>query len=165
MIVELGPGDVERVRALRLSLGEHHAALETPPGWRVRDPYEAWAAWRDGTRERLAGSDAALLASVAGPDADPDGFALVHLLPAGPRPILEPTGPHGELAVLVVGPDARGDGTGRALHDAAADWLRDRGARSMQIGVRAANEGALRFYARRGAVPAFTTLVQDLGPG
>jgi hypothetical protein len=51
---------------------------------------------------------------------------------------------------LHVLPDLRGGGIGRALIGAAAQRLAATGATSASLGVFAANEGALRFYAALG---------------
>lgn len=78
------------------------------------------------------------------------------------RPFLVATGPHAELATLVVAESARSTGVGGRLADAANVWARERGAVAIHIGVRATNVDARRLYVRRGAVPVFETLVEPL---
>ena len=49
-----------------------------------------------------------------------------------------------------VAPEARREGVGRALIDAAADWARGWGGRRIVLWVTGVNEGAQRFYERIG---------------
>ena len=55
-------------------------------------------------------------------------------------------GHRGWVYYLAVAPDRRREGLGRKLMDAAAAWLRDRGAPKLQLMVRTSNEAALGFY-------------------
>ncbi len=55
--------------------------------------------------------------------------------------------PRGRLSVL---PEARGRGVGKALMDAVERELAHRGVDRLTLAVVYGNEGALRFYARRG---------------
>lgn len=59
-------------------------------------------------------------------------------------------GHRGWVYYLAVAPDHRGRGLGRALMDAAEQWLRTRGAPKIQLMVRADNDAALGFYAALG---------------
>lgn len=54
------------------------------------------------------------------------------------------------LAALVVDPEARGEGIGRALVDRAAEWGRERGLDAMRVRTRLSREGARVFYRRLG---------------
>lgn len=56
----------------------------------------------------------------------------------------------GELKRLYVRSGTQGGGTGRALMDAAMDWLLRDGPRPLWISVWSENLGAQRFYARYG---------------
>ena len=56
----------------------------------------------------------------------------------------------GELKRLYVRAGTQGGGTGRALMDAAMDWLLRDGPRPLWISVWSENLGAQRFYARYG---------------
>lgn len=160
-IRELPVERLDDVRGLRDALRSHHAQLPTPPGFVPRDEESSWQDWRAGAAEGLEDGTAAILVSEAD-DGTFDGFAHVVELPPAARAVLEPTGPHGELRVLVVAESARGRGVGAALTDAASDWLRARGVVAMQILVRASNDDARRFYARRGAVDFYVATVTDL---
>lgn len=53
-----------------------------------------------------------------------------------------------------VAPQARGQGVGAALLDAALEWARGNGARLVQLAVSEGNEAAARLYRRAGFVPA-----------
>ena len=64
---------------------------------------------------------------------------------------------HGESAVLWdirVSPDARGQGVGSALFQAAEAWAKARGCRQLEIETQNINVPACRFYARQGCVLA-----------
>jgi GNAT superfamily N-acetyltransferase len=59
-------------------------------------------------------------------------------------------GPYARLMVLVVDPDERGRGTGKALVAAAEAWARAQGAASIHVTTGLHREGAHRFYPRIG---------------
>lgn len=160
-IRELSADRLDEVRELRLTLHAHHGALPGPPGYALRDADDAWQDWRATVAEGLAAGTGAVLVHQAD-DGTLDGLAHVVVLPTESRPILEPTGPHGELKVLVVADGARGRGIGEALNAEAARWLRARGVIAMHTAVRSSNEDARRFYARTGAVDYYVVTVTDL---
>lgn len=56
---------------------------------------------------------------------------------------------------IIVAPDMRGKGYGRAVTQALIAWGRDAGARAAYLQVRAANEAALGLYADLGFVEAY----------
>jgi GNAT superfamily N-acetyltransferase len=62
------------------------------------------------------------------------------------------------LESMRVAPDARGRGVGGHLVEAFFAWAKERGAVRAGVTAYAANEGAQRFYARHGFVPASVTL-------
>jgi GNAT superfamily N-acetyltransferase len=62
------------------------------------------------------------------------------------------------LQSMRVVPEARGRGVGSRLVAAFFDWAKERGAVRASVTAYAANEGAQRFYARHGFVPASVTL-------
>lgn len=160
-IRELPVDRLDEVRELRLALHGHHGALPGPPGYALRAADDAWRDWRATAAESLTTDTGAVLVHEAD-DGTPDGLAYVVVLPDAARPILEPTGPHGELKVLVVADGARGRGIGEALNAEAARWLRARGVIAMHTAVRSTNEDARRFYARTGAVDYYVVTVTDL---
>ena len=55
-------------------------------------------------------------------------------------------GHRGWLYYVAVAGDRRGDGLGRALVEAAEQWLAAQGARVIRLMVRAENEAVTRFY-------------------
>lgn len=60
-----------------------------------------------------------------------------------------------DLAVLWdirVAPEARGKGIGSALFNAAENWARSKGCRSIKVETQNINVAACRFYLRQGAV-------------
>ncbi len=56
----------------------------------------------------------------------------------------------GEVSDVWVDPEARSQGIGEALVQAGLDWMRDQGARSIEVQVLIQNEGSLRFFERLG---------------
>jgi GNAT superfamily N-acetyltransferase len=62
------------------------------------------------------------------------------------------------LESMRVVPEARGRGVGGRLVAAFFDWARECGAVRASVTAYTANEGAQRFYARHGFVPASVTL-------
>ncbi len=69
------------------------------------------------------------------------------------------------VRVLVVLPDARGQGAGSTLLDAVEAKLQELGIQDMVIAVVTTNTEAIRLYERRGAVPFITQFVQRVQPG
>jgi ribosomal protein S18 acetylase RimI-like enzyme len=69
----------------------------------------------------------------------------------------------GEVESLALLPGERGRGIGTLLLDCAEAILADRGARDVVIGVLAGNDGARRFYERRGMAPAIIKMMR-IGP-
>jgi len=83
-------------------------------------------------------------------------YAVMRVLP--PDPVWY-TGSHfAELTSLSVAPDERGAGVGTVLLDAVEDGLLARGIDQYCIGVDTVNDGAQRFYARRGFRDGFHLL-------
>ncbi|MHA3703743.1 N-acetyltransferase family protein [Jatrophihabitans sp. YIM 134969] len=162
MIRTLHPDDLDLVRDLRRALHDHHAALPPVPGYRVREFAVAWEGWHAGARRVLTEGRGVVFVHDDG--GAPDGMAYLYELDPADlvRPIVEPTGPHIELSTLVGAAHARGRGIGSALQGAGEEWARERGAVALHIRVRASNTDATRLYERRGAHPAFGSLVQPL---
>lgn len=59
-------------------------------------------------------------------------------------------GHRGWVYYLATHPDARGQGLGRQLMDAAEAWLRERGLPKIQFMVRRGNDGVIGFYEHLG---------------
>jgi GNAT superfamily N-acetyltransferase len=66
------------------------------------------------------------------------------------------------LESIRVLPEARGRGVGSRLVEAFFAWATQRGAVRAGVTAYTANEGAQRFYARHGFVPASVTLRASL---
>lgn len=88
------------------------------------------------------------------------GVALVYVreLPRNPR--LRP-GRVAELDALVVRPDQRRRGIGRALVEATLVWAKAAGVLRTELGVYAFNEAALRFWRSVGFAPLSHRLYKD----
>ncbi len=140
-VVHAGPGDWERVRALRLraltadpdafgmTLAQEQG--KTPEAWRTRLESPAAATFLG----VLDGRDAGLaVGSVYEGAADAAG-----------------------LYAMWVAPEARGRGVGDALVGAVLRWARARGARRVLLDVGDANAPAQRLYARNGFTPTGVT--------
>ena len=129
--------DLEAVAGLWRGLVLHHERLDdayrTQPG--ADGEFAAVA------REMIASADATVLVwEEAG---DLVGFATARLVKAPPELV---EGRRGEILELVVRPDARRRGVGRALAEAACHWVRERGAERIEIRVHARNAEGQAFW-------------------
>jgi GNAT superfamily N-acetyltransferase len=68
----------------------------------------------------------------------------------------------GVLETLVVDDEARGAGVGQALVGTVRERLAGSGVQVMKVSVVAGNDGAVRFYERKGAVDFTKTLVMPV---
>jgi ribosomal protein S18 acetylase RimI-like enzyme len=68
-------------------------------------------------------------------------------------------GHRGWVYYLAVSPDHRNQGVGRALMESAENWLREHGARKLQLMVRHTNESVISFYDRLGYEDAETVVL------
>jgi GNAT superfamily N-acetyltransferase len=144
-----GPERLGDLRALYLSLLESDRAIS--PVAMLEPGEHAWAARRATYAEAFAEDRAVLLLAEAGPE--PVGYALVLVHRAsddtyGFAPAFA------ELYSLVVAPQRRGAGLGHRLMDAVDALVAERGLTALSVAVTLGNEDALRFYERRGLVPA-----------
>ena len=71
--------------------------------------------------------------------------------------------PCGHIWDIVVRPEARGRGVGRALIAAAEQWARDRGYRLLTLNVFVENRAALRLYEELGFAPESMKCVKRIG--
>jgi GNAT superfamily N-acetyltransferase len=157
-IVEGGAERIPDLEPLWRALYEHHRGIaEGVAGVR---PYEdTWRQRQGQYRGWLDGEDqASLLIAERGERAV--GYAM---LTAGPGAATWDLGDRVvEMETLAVLPDERGGGVGAALMDASRRWARERGARTMAVGLAHTNEGARRFYEREGFTPFYLSMVLDV---
>lgn len=116
------------IRDLTLSEADHAAAL-----WEEAGLVRAWNDPHADITAALACPTSTILAAR-------DGDRVVGTVMAGYD------GHRGWLYYVAVANDHRGTGLGRALVDAAEQWLAAQGARVIRLMVRAENEAAAGFY-------------------
>lgn len=151
---EIVRGDATRlgeVESIWKSLSDHHAEL-TPAELPVRPSAEGWPLRRE-RYERSLADGAALLIALRGGGAI--GYALAHPTTAPANLAIDRIL---EVETVAVLPSVRGAGVGGALMDAVREWAAEIGVEHLQLAVRTANEGALRFYERQGFAPLYVTL-------
>lgn len=59
-------------------------------------------------------------------------------------------GHRGAIYYLAVAPTHEGQGLGRAIHNAAVQWLHDKGVWKINLAVRSENAGVAKFYEKLG---------------
>jgi ribosomal protein S18 acetylase RimI-like enzyme len=150
-IVRAGAGRLDEIEAIWRSLSDHHAEL-TPAELPVRPSAQGWPLRRE-RYERSLADGAALLIAQRGDRAI--GYALAHPTSAPVNLAIERIL---EVETVAVLPAARGAGVGGALMDAVREVAAELGIEHLQLAVRTANEGALRFYERQGFAPLYVTL-------
>jgi len=91
------------------------------------------------------------------------GYAMVHIAP--PDAVWFTGSRYAELTSLCLAPAERGDGLGTELLDAVEAGLLERGLDEYVIGVDSVNDGARRFYERRGFRDGFHLLHGWVGGG
>jgi len=127
-------------KALRLcSLEDSPDAFASTLDRELARPDTVWA-------ERLqnavgSGQNCVLIAEVEG---TPSGLVWAKVDATDPVSV--------NLFQMWVTPEARGRGVGNALLQAALDWARQYGARSVKLGVTCGDTAALRLYQRAGFV-------------
>jgi len=139
---------LDELRPLWLALVEHHHAVAPQLG-EVHPEDETWRRRRAQYEEWLAEPDAFVL--LARLDGRAVGYALVRVIEGSPtwaRPERV-----GELETLSLLPEARGHGAGAAMLDRVDAELEAIGIRDLGLVMVAGNEGAQRFYERRGFTP------------
>jgi ribosomal protein S18 acetylase RimI-like enzyme len=148
------PRDLDRLAALASLLFAHHATAGTR--------FAIAKGREDELRELLAGfaRDAARVLLVA-EEADGNllGFVLASLVRrAGPFVESE----RGEIDWLFVREEGRRRGVGRGLAGAAFRWLRERGARRVEVHVERANSAGRAFWDAQGFAAAMDVLERPL---
>lgn len=151
---EARPRELDRLAELLVALLDHHG--ERAP--RLAPGANAAAEARALLEARRRDPEAALLVH-DGPSGAADGLCVVRALH---RPPLFAETARGEVESLVVLPGARGGGAGRALAEAALDWLRARGLARVEVQVAVENPGARAFWEALGFDPAMDVLARPL---
>ena len=152
-------GELDLVEPLWVALHQHHRTV-TPAGMLVADDAVSWQRRRALYREWLAAGDALIL--LAQCEGAAVGYAVAHLQD-GPDDTFAVGERYAELYSLSVAPAARGAGVGTRLLDDLDRRLADDGILDLVVAVMAGNRDALRFYERRGLVPAETHLWRIAG--
>jgi ribosomal protein S18 acetylase RimI-like enzyme len=144
-IRRLDPGEIEIVRPLWEALLAHHGRV-APQLPAIRGPQDSWRRRRAEYDDWLSRRGSFALVAEAGDD--PVGYVLVLIEPG------DDTWSTDEriamIQTLSVDPGWRGRGIGTQLMDAADAELERIGVRDVFVGAVSTNEGALRFYERRG---------------
>lgn len=151
VISRAGPERLDDLEPLWKSMQAHHRSVaphleQIAP---IRSDDDSWARRRVHYARVLSNPDT--FAFLAERDGRPVGYAVVKI--AGTEATLAVGEQVADLDSLAVLPEERGNGLGGALMDAVCDELRRRGIREISLAVMEGNEGAARFYERRGFVP------------
>jgi GNAT superfamily N-acetyltransferase len=109
-------------------------------------------------RSALDADDADVL--LAEDDGEVVGLALVHI----ENPSRMSAERAVELSRVVVTPGRRRTGAGKALVDAAEEWARQRGIRTLLAAIFVANEGSKRFWAAMGFETWVERMVRGVEP-
>jgi ribosomal protein S18 acetylase RimI-like enzyme len=152
--VRRDPGVVPLLEPLWRSLLQHQGALEGVPA--LQDAEASWVIEREVYSKALRHPDA-FVALAKDDRANVVGYAFVKVR-SGPDEMWRTGDRISDLETLSVLPEHRGGGIGSLIMDTVLAELSVRGIRDFQLGVLAANESALRFYARFGLTPRFITL-------
>jgi GNAT superfamily N-acetyltransferase len=109
-------------------------------------------------RSALDAQDADVL--LAEDDGEAFGMALVHL----ENPSRMSAERAVELSRVVVSPSKRRTGAGKALVDAAEEWARQRGIRTLLAAIFVANEESRRFWAAMGFETWVERMIRPVEP-
>jgi ribosomal protein S18 acetylase RimI-like enzyme len=162
-ITTLTLAEVDRVEPLWKAMVAHHRDV-VGDAWPVRDEQAAWERRRAEYVEWLSSGEGTMLAAVAAdnPAATPLGYAVLLPSPVGATWDLGER--VGEIESLSVAPEARGQGVGTALLDAARERFRQQGMEFWSVAVVEANEAAVRMYERAGFGPYYRNLLGRIEP-
>lgn len=162
-IVAAGSERVAEVKPLFLSLHAHHRAC-APGAAAVATFREDEDAWERRCQHYVTLLESArghlLIAAEAG---ELVGYAVVS--ETGGQTSLATGGRMAELETLSVTPGGRGAGIGTALMDAVYKLIRSLQIEEVMLYVMDGNNGALRFYERRGMQPYLTVLLGRVPAG
>lgn len=155
---EIGPEAIERARELMLHLHRHEMDVQPSLGSAPqRSDEDFWAHYSGGFARWYADGGFAYVAVVSGEDVgfvfctEREGLFGFH---SSER--------IGYVEDIVVAPDARTGGIGRALMDAARARFRERGYSHFELSSVPGNEDARAFYRRLGLEPAAVLMIGDV---
>jgi ribosomal protein S18 acetylase RimI-like enzyme len=152
------PDGLVDLAALWGELHRHHLEVSEYRAL-VEDPGASWASRLRWYRQILAQGGSYVTAE------DPRdrviGYAMV-AVQDGPDDTFEVIGGIAEVVTLIVAPDKRSSGLGRALLTAAEAIARGRGCDTVKIAVMSGNARAQSFYKAVGYAPAEQVLIRRL---
>lgn len=154
-----GADCIDLLEPLWLHLFDHHRSVGDA-GIRLIERDRSWPHRRRLYEELFAEPDTFVVLAERG--SEPVGYALCHVR-QGADDTWDTGDRIGEIETLVLSPDARGNGVGTALMDAAEAELGRRGAATTVTAVLEGNEEAMAFYLQRGMKPTVTYLMK-IGP-
>ncbi|MCA1856958.1 GNAT family N-acetyltransferase [Massilia oculi] len=141
LVRRLAPGDWQAYRALRLrALEGAPEAFGATLDEALARPLEDWAARL--AQASVSGIDCPLVAEAPGRPGTLAGLLWARVDDDDPGTV--------NLYQMWVAPEWRGQGMAAGLLAAALGWARDRGARTVGLGVNCANAAALALYRRAG---------------
>ncbi len=155
----LTAADLPELEPLWRSLVDHLRALGSPVP--IVDHGESWPRRRDQYAEMLA--DDASFGLCVRRAGVPIAYAMVHV--AEPDPVWDMGPRFAELTSLSVAPGERGRGVGGLLLDEVDRELLARDIGEYVIGVDSVNDGARRFYERRGFRIGYHLMHGRIGTG
>lgn len=145
-LCDLASGDLDRLEPLWRALLDR---IRVPDNVVSIVPHEESWPVRRAEYEDLLSRRGQSFGLVALKGDEPIGYAMVRV-EDGPDPVWMTGGRYVELTSLSVAPAERDRGVGARLLDEVEHRLVDLGVEGFVIGVDAVNDGALRFYERRG---------------
>ncbi len=151
-----GADCIDLLEPLWLHLFDHHRSVGDA-GIRVVEREQSWPRRRRLYHELFTEPDTFVV--LAERSDQPIGYALCHLR-HGADDTWDTGDVLGEVETLVLSADARGEGVGTALMDAAEAELGRRGAVDIITAVLEGNDRARDFYLQRGMKPTVTYLMK-----
>ena len=151
-----GADCIDLLEPLWLYLFDHHRSVGDA-GIRVIERERSWPHRRRLYEELFAEPDTFVV--LAERQGRPVGYALCHIK-QGADDTWDTGDRIGEIETLVLSSEARGEGVGTALMDAAEAELGRRGAGTIVTAVLEGNDRARDFYLRRGMKPTVTYLMK-----
>jgi GNAT superfamily N-acetyltransferase len=140
-IVKAEPSHIDQIRRIWNQFAEYHQKIDAYYGT-VKDSDILFG---DYLLQRMDDKDSMVLAAVE--DGEMIGYCLAYVQQ---RPPVFTERMVGILSDLAVDETHRGAGAGGALLEAAMQWLRERGAKRVELRTSARNGAAIEFYSGHG---------------